>query len=349
MCRLCETIYLYYETFWQIVIFKSVSLRATITGLIWVLSSFAAHAQSNNSTIFRFLEVTPSAKASALGGNHTGLYNADYSLFQLNPAYLHGSETRMFSASFINYLLDAKMGMVHSALAINDAHTLGFGLRFQGYGDFNSLDEDGNETGSFNAIDIAFGTAYSTIIAPTVYGGISLELIHSSYEAYNSSGLAITGGLLYINSDKDLSIGLAVRNLGTQLSTFNGTREPLPLDVSIGVSKKPEGFPARISITLRRLNDWDMRSVGELQKPDFFNNALRHLLIGGEFELSPYFRARLGYNHFLHEQIKTKENFDLSGLALGIGLSVKDFIIDISRYSYSELGGVVQLSIKTKL
>ncbi len=349
MCRLCETIYLYYKTFRQIVIYKSVSLRAAITGLICALVSLSAHAQSNNSTVFRFLEVTPAAKASALGGNHTGLYDADYSLFQLNPAYLQGSETRMISASFVNHLLDARMGMVHSALTINEFHTLGFGLRFQGYGDFNSLDEDGNETGSFDAVDIAFGTAYSTIIAPKIYGGISLDLIHSSYESYNSSGLAVSGGLLYRNPDKELSIGLAVRNLGTQLSTFNGIREPLPLDVSVGITKKPEGFPARISLTLRRLNDWDMRSVGEQQKPEFLDNMLRHLLIGGEFGLSPNFRVRLGYNHFLHEQTKTKENFDLAGLAFGIGLSVKDFIIDISRHSYSELGGVVQLSIRTTL
>ena len=51
----------------------------------------------------------------------------------------------------------------------------------------------------------------------------------------------------------------------------------------------------------------------------------------------------------LHELNKTNENFDFAGFAVGFGLTVGDFIIDLSRHSYSDSGGVVQLSLKTIL
>lgn len=307
------------------------------------------YSQSNNSTIFRFLDVTPSAHAAALGGNHPGIYNADYSLLHLNPAYLGQSQTGDISATFVNYLADARMGFLNSARKLDDKQLIGAGIRFLSYGDLDHLDEDGNKLGNLNAIDIALTGAYAINFVPRWSAGATFDLIHSSYSEYRSNAVAVSGGLYYKNSEKDFSFGISIRNLGTQVSTFNDTREPMPLDVSAGITKKPEGFPAKISLTLRRINDWDMRSVGENSKPDLFQNILRHVLVGGEVDMSSNFRFRIGYNHYLHELNKVNENFDFAGYAAGVGITVRDFIVDISRHSYSESGGIVQISIKTKI
>lgn len=316
---------------------------------LFCLWGISLSAQSDVSTIFRFLDVTPNANASALGGNHTGLFEGDYSSFHINPAYLYGSVNGQVSATFVNLLADSKMGFTNGTFQINENNQIGLGIRFLGYGDFKTLDKDGNELGDFNAIDISFSGAYATKIATNWSGGVALDLIHSSYEQYKSSALAVSGGIYYKNIEEHFSFGAAVRNLGTQLSTYAGIREPLPLDVSLGISKKPENFPAELSFTLRRLNDWDMRIVGETKPPGFFDNAFRHVIFGGKFDFGDDFHVRLGYNRYLHEQNKTKENFDFAGVGIGVGFTVKELIIDISRNSYSETGGVVQLSIKTTL
>ena len=316
---------------------------------LFCLWGISLSAQSDVSTIFRFLDVTPNANASALGGNHTGLFEGDYSSFHINPAYLYGSVNGQVSATFVNLLADSKMGFTNGTFQINENNQIGLGIRFLGYGDFKTLDKDGNELGDFNAIDIAVSGGYATKIATNWSGGVALDLIHSSYEQYKSSALAVSGGIYYKNIEEHFSFGASVRNLGTQLSTYAGIREPLPLDVSVGVSKKPENFPAELSFTLRRLNDWDMRIVGETKSPGFFDNAFRHVIFGGKFDFGEDFHVRLGYNRYLHEINKTKENFDFAGVGFGVGFTVKDLIIDISRNSYSETGGVVQLSVKTTL
>ncbi|MEO9884565.1 MAG: type IX secretion system protein PorQ [Balneola sp.] len=316
---------------------------------IFCLWSNSLAAQSDTNTVFRFLDVPPSASISALGGNHPGLYNGDYSMFHVNPAYLFGSVNGQVSATFANLLSDSKMGFTNGTFQINENNQIGLGIRFVGYGDFKTLDSDGNELGDFNALDIALSGAYATKLAPKWSGGLGLDLIYSSYEQYRSSALAVSGGILYKNIEEHFSFGASVRNLGAQLSTYSGTKEPLPLDLSIGLTKKPTGFPAEISFTLRRLNDWDMRIPGETDSPDFFDNAFRHVILGGTINLSQNFHFRIGYNRYLHELNRTKENFDFAGVGMGIGFNVKDLIIDISRNSYSETGGVVQFSIKTTL
>ncbi len=306
-------------------------------------------AQSDTNTIFRFLDVTPTASASALGGNHTGLYSGDYAGFHINPAYLFGAETGSVSATFVNQLVDSKMGFTNGAVKLNENNYAGIGIRFVGYGDFETIDERGNELGDFNATDIAISGVYAAKLIKGWNGGVGIDLVYSSYEQYKSSAVAISGGVYYKNTERHFSFGAAIRHLGTQLSTYNGIREPMPLDVSVGITKKPAGFPAEVSITLRRLNNWDMKIVGESGKPDFFDNAFRHIILGGMFDLSENFRFRMGYNRYLHELNKTKENFDFAGVGFGVGFHVRNFIIDISRNSYSETGAVVQLSIKTTL
>lgn len=327
-------------------------MKETKSLLFIILLSFwgaSAFAQSDGSTIFRFLDVTPTASASALGGNHTGLYDGDYSSFHINPAYLFGADNGQVSATFVNLLADSKMGVTNGAFQINENNQVGVGIRFLGYGDFKTIDENGNELGSFSAVDLAITGVYATKLAEKWSGGVGLDLVHSSYERYKSSAFTVSGGVYYKNIEEHFSFGAAIRNLGTQLSTYAGTREPLPLDVSVGISKKPSGFPAEVSLTLRRLNDWDMRIIDETESPSFFDNTFRHVILGGTFDFSEHFHVRLGYNRYLHELNKTKENFDFAGVGMGVGFNIKTLIIDISRNSYSETGGVVQFSIKTTL
>ena len=324
-----------------------------VLGLFYVLifsfATISGTAQTNNSTIFRFLEVTPSADAAALGGNHVALFDANSSLFYLNPAYLTPSTSKTVSATFVNQLSDVRIGFANGAYDIKDVGTLGIGIRYAGYGDFEVLDENGVSSGSFRAGDLALSTALSTQLSEKLSVGVAVDFIYSSYHTYNSSAITTSGGVYYNNPEKRFSTGITFRNLGDQLDYYNGVREEIPFDISAGISKKPEYFPFQVSLTFRRLNDWDMKIAGESTDPAFIDNLFRHVILGGEAALSKNFVLRLGYNRLLHEQTKTSDSFDLAGVSIGVGLTIKGLGVDLSRSSYSDLGGIVQISIHSKI
>lgn len=307
------------------------------------------YAQSSNSQIYRFLEITPNARAAALGGNHIALFEGSSALFYLNPAYLTPESSRTFSATFINYLADARIGFANAAYHFPSVGTVGVGVRYAGYGDMTHYDEQGNDLGSLRAGDLSLITALGTQLSSKLSAGAGVEYIYSSYHNYISTAITANAGLYYLNSDQNFSAGISVRNLGDQLSYYNETREEIPFDVSVGFSKKPEHFPFHLNITFRRLNDWDLRVYGENETPAFFENLTRHIIFGGEAALGDNLTLRLGYNRYAHEQARTNENFDLAGASIGVGIHVKGLVVDISRSSYSKVGGMVQLSVRSQL
>ena len=324
-------------------------MRLIASFLILFISTELAVAQSNTSSVFRFLEVTPTARSAGLGGNHVGIFDADFSLMHVNPAYLNAENTGSISASYINFLADANMGFSSGAYNIDHIGTFGLGIRFVGYGEFDQLDENGNNLGNFSANDISITGAYSKSISPNFKAGAAVDYIHSSYANFRSSAISVSAGLLYQDSTSNFSAGIAVRNLGAQITKFEERREPLPLDVSVGISKKPEAFPFHLSFTLRQLNNWDLRTFGESEKPELLDNLFRHMLFGAEADIGENMQVRLGYDHYLHEQTKTGQTFDLAGMAIGVGFNFKSMTFDVSRNSYSKLGGITRLSIKVAL
>ena len=305
-------------------------------------------AQSSITSVYRFLQVTPTADLAAQGGNHVGLYDADSGILFLNPAYLSESSQHHVNATFVNYLADARYGFINYALHADEIGTIGFGIRFAGYGELSEYDVDGNSLGSLSASDIAFTSALSTQLSPKLRAGASIDFVYSSYGDFNSSALMGSAGMYYMDTESRFSAGIAVRNLGDQLNYFNETREELPFDISIGFSKKPERFPFQLSLTLQQLNNWELEVPGDQGDDAFTDKLFRHAVLGAEAELSRQFFLRFGYNRWQHEMARTNENFDFAGASIGVGIHLRKVQVDISRNSLSNLGGVVQLSIRTK-
>lgn len=304
--------------------------------------------QTQFDEVYRFLEITSSARASALGGNHVAIYDGNSSLMHINPAYLDENSAKTVSATFVNYLADAKYGFANYAIHYPTIGTLGVGIRYAGYGELSEFDVNGTDLGDLNAGDLAINTTISTSLSNYLRAGFGVDYIHSSYGDYVSSAIIGSAGLYYLNRETRFSAGLSIRNLGDQITYYNQERENLPFDISIGFSKKPEQFPFQLSVTLRQLNDWDLRIPGEIEAPDFGTQLFRHTIFGGEAQLGKNFALRFGYNRWLHDQAKVNENFDFAGASIGVGINVKKVQIDISRSSLSETGGIVQLSVRTK-
>jgi hypothetical protein len=305
-------------------------------------------AQTGTQSVFRFLNVPASAQAAALGGGPVSLVNGNPAQMHLNPAFLHQDMSGTVAATWARYLAEADMAFLSGVWHADRIGTLGFGIRYVNYGEFERIDIGGNTTGDFIASDMAFKLALSRRYGANIRYGVAADFIYSSLDVYRSTGLSISGGLILDLPDHNASFGFSVINLGSQLSTYNGIREELPLDVRFAASRKLQYLPLRLSLGAHSLHRWEMRSANDTEEPGFAANLFRHVIIGGEFLFSENFHFRLGYNHFQHDDLKAPNRIDLAGFGIGVAIRVKTIGFEVSRTSHSEMGHLLQLGIQTR-
>ena len=122
-----------------------------------------------------------------------------------------------------------------------------------------------------------------------------------------------------------LNLGASVLNIGTQLSSYTDIKEDLPLDVLIGVSKRLEKLPVRLSLDFHNLN----------QERDEFYQHFKGFSIGAEFYLSEVFTLRFGYDNERREDLKLGSSAGIAGFNGGLGVTISEYKFS---YAYSSLG-----------
>src|SRR5205823_13677779 len=91
------------------------------------------------------------------------------------------------------------------------------------------------------------------------YGAAS-KFINSNYGLYRSNGIALDVGITYYDSSKLLQSSLVMKNMGTQLKKYQGTKgDDIPFDVEIGITKRLEKAPIQFSVTAHHLHQFDIR------------------------------------------------------------------------------------------
>ncbi|MCC5934542.1 MAG: type IX secretion system protein PorQ [Candidatus Cyclonatronum sp.] len=300
--------------------------------------------------VYRFLLLPGSARTAALGGNHAALPDADAALFLANPAYLNAQNSGNLSLSWLNHISDVNMGVASTAWHYEPVGTIAMGVRFINYGDIRRTSDTGQDLGSFSANDLAFTAGLGRTLAPNLRAGAAASFIHSGYDTFSSSAVAVNAGIYYYWESARLHIGAVVANLGTQLSSFDGRTENLPLDIRLGFNRRLEYVPIRLNLTLHSLDRWEMPlALDEGETPGFSTNLLRHMIFGAEILFSENFQVRLGYDHFTNEDLKVNTRLDTAGFSFGAGIQFRGFVFDFSRSSFSELGGVTRIGIQTWL
>ncbi|MFN3386757.1 MAG: type IX secretion system protein PorQ [Candidatus Thermochlorobacter sp.] len=311
---------------------------ALLTILLIAFAS-SVHAQT---TAFEFLRLDRSARIAALGGNSASLAHDINSFFQ-NPAVLDSTTHKQAAFSFQKHLLDINSGFLAYGRQIENIGDFGAGITFVSYGSFDETDEIGNTIGTFSATDLALHLAYSRELQRFGFGtlrtGIGVKFIFSGIQNFRSTALALDAGLLLLIPSEDLHIGLALITLGTQLSTFDGASEALPLDVRFSVSKKLEGLPLELTLGFIRLAD----------ASESFLSRFRNFTIGGEFTITDAVKLRFGYSNLQRQDLTLTGTLGLAGLSAGLGVAIERFKFDYAFSSLGVLGGLHQLTLITLL
>jgi len=345
-------------------------VKRALTFIIICLALFGpASAQLGGLHTFSFLNLSPSARITGLGGNLITVMDDDANLAYHNPALLNPAmhQQMSFSHAFlIEGIQHGYAGYAHHAAKWNT--TLHGGVHYVRYGLFDYTDEFGNESGTFKAAEYAITLGAGRQVNERLSIGINGKLITSQLESYRSLGIAADLAGMYFDTANQFAITFVMRNIGAQLSTFRSDNpEPLPYDFQMGISKQLRYLPFRFSVIYHHLQRWnllyddpnsseDNLFFGDMptERSDvsiFFDNLFRHFIFNGELLIGQResLRLRLGYNHFMRQELSVDNYRSLSGITFGAGIRISRFRLDYGRNNYHLAGGMNHLSISTNL
>ena len=272
-------------------------------------------------TVYNFLRIPESAHAAALGGDNISIIEDDASLALSNPALLCSVSSQTVT---LGYMMSG-VGMYTAGYThiINDKATVGGTIHYLNYGTLKEYSANEQEMGTFKPSDITFEALLGYTLTKRLAGGIGAKFIYSKIGYYKSTAAAVDLGLNYFDPNLDLSLSLAVKNLGGQLSAYNEDYESLPIDVLLGASYRIKNSPLRVSLTLCDLNHWNYA-------------FLRHACIGVDLILIPQFYIAAGYNARRAHSLKTTNLNDNTSSAHGAGWNIgAGLLLDRFKVNFS--------------
>jgi long-subunit fatty acid transport protein len=301
--------------------------------IISVVLSSNIYSQSN--TTYNFLKLDVDARSSAMAGSTVSMTN-DVNGFFYNPAIIATIDKPQGSVGFYKYLLDINSGNAAYSQKFKESGYFGVGIRYFNYGSFDKYDEESNNVGTFSANDLAITLGYANKSIKNLSYGVSLKFIQSNIDVYSSSAVAADLGLLYEVPDQNFVIGVSLLNLGTQLKSYAGTKENVPMDLRIGFNKRLEYLPLTFYFSITNINE----------NQDDFIQRFRNLRLGGEFVLSENINLRIGYNNQERQDLKTGSTAGIGGFSAGLGIIIEDrYHFDYAFNSMGKIGSTHRFNI----
>ena len=293
-------------------------------------------AQLGGRATYQFLNLITSPRQAALGGRVITNYDYDPDSALYNPATINYRQDNQLSVNYVDFLADINYGTASYAYQWDRrTQVIHAGVTYINYGTFDGRDEQGNPTGDFSGQEAAVSVGYAYNIPYTDFHiGANVKFITSQLEQFNSIGGAIDLGFIYNYEKWDLNIAGVVRNIGTQFTTFAGVNEQLPLEANVGISQIVPNVPIRWHLTLENLQLWnvafenpalaevDLDGNSSAADVGFFDNVIRHTIVGIELFPKGGFNIRLGYNFRRNAELRVINQRSFAGISAGFGLKI---------------------------
>lgn len=319
-----------------------------------LLLSFQSFGQVGGENIYEFLNISTSARQTALGGKVLTLID-DVNQPMWNPSVINSNLDKQLSVNYSSYLAGVNIGSIsYSKLMNRRFGNLHGSIKYLNYGSIVRADENGVESGTFNASDIVISIGYARNLPWTnFYIGGNTKIVYSSISGFSSAGIAFDLALLYNNPYKDFVLTLVARNIGTQLTSFNGEREKLPFELALGGSYKLQYVPLKWYFTVDNLQQWniavanpsnqtiDLEGNVTKEKIGFIDNMFRHFVVGAELFPERSINLRVGYNFRRATELKLQNVRTFGGISFGFGLKMNKIKLN---YSYSKIHTATNIS-----
>lgn len=314
-------------------------LKTPISFCLSALLMSLGVAQGQPLSSFDFLRLSPSAQGTALGGAFLNPVSVQSSAMFYNPALLSREVDGSLSVSWLNHLSDLQSGSIAYAQDLGTLGVAAAGLRFFHWGSIVRADRYGEELGRFGSSNIALSTGLSRVWHPRLRYGASLHAAYTSMAQFNALLVAMDAGIVYYDERQKFTAGLSAMNLGLTLSSLGQTRDRVPVDLRVSVSKRLQYIPVLVGLSLGNLQ--------HIHQISSVNDGFRHTIFSLEFQAIQVFHVRLGYSH-RKRNLKSERRLDLAGTSVGFGLHIRRFHLDYSFHSWS-FAGLHQLTVTTVL
>ena len=272
-------------------------------------------------TAFNILRLPHSYRAAGLGGQNISIIDDDITMSMHNPALLANVQDRTINLTYMTYMSDSKVVGAMFNRVMGERSTAAISARYIDHGDFDGYTEDNIYTGSFSAKDMEFGLLYSYLLSDSWSGGVTAKFIYSKYESMSSVALGVDLGVNYYDTENDLSLSFAIRNLGGQVKAFEEKHEKMPLDIQAGITKRLSHAPIMLSATLVNLNRWDKDDFynADGSKDTFSEILFKHVIIGADFLIGKNLDLSIGYNFRTGKELST-DGSRWDGFTAGAGM-----------------------------
>lgn len=329
--------------------------------ILFCITIFKGNAQIGGEFTYQFLELTNSARIGALGGNQIAILDStDLNLPYHNPASLQKTMQNKVLVNYVNYLADVNYGYASFAKSFEGIGNFALGMHYINYGKFDEATDFGELTGStFKAAEYALNIIYSNNYKRLNYG-VTLKPILSSFESYQSVGIAADFGVSFASKSKYTNVALVARNFGTQITTYynQAEHEPIPFNLQAGISTRLKHAPIILSLNMQHLTNWDLANPDEEEDTEdgklffesnekFGKQIMRHLVMGAEILPSENFTLRVGYNYQRRQELKYDEKVSMVGFSAGFGIKIKRFRLDygIAQYHLAGSSNLFSLAV----
>lgn len=331
----------------------------------FLFSAAAVQAQIGGTGVYKFLNLAPSARTIALGGNLISVKDGDLNSAYQNPSLLNEKMHNSVVFNTVNYFDDISYGYVAYANRLRKVASFQAGVQYVNYGDFKEADATGQTTGAtFAARDYAYTIGVAVPGANRISYGANVKFIYSHLAEYQSYGVATDLSATYQDTTNFVA-AVVVKNIGYQLRSYTeGNRENLPFEVQFGISKKLSHAPFRYSIIVHDLQQFDLSYIDPNdpsrqidlatgnpieKKVSFADKVGRHIQGGVELLLSENFNIRIGYNHQKRKELTIPTAGSSVGFSFGLGLKIKKIQLSYGTAKYSLAGSTHQFSIGINL
>jgi hypothetical protein len=313
--------------------------------LLFLSSIITAQTVGGNAA-FSFMGLSNAAQVSALGGVNVSAINNDVSYSFNNPALLRKEQHQQTNASFNNFLAGIKNYSLTTAFyAEKPAITLGVGVNYLSYGSLAQTDAIGNIYGTFTPNDYVAQAMVSKQYKERFWLGATLKYISSNYGIYKSNAVASDIGVTYLDSSNYLQISLVAKNIGVQLHNYTGTstKEELPFDIQLGITKRLAKAPIQFSLTGHHLqqlvityNDSTFNAnEGNTQQVTTLDKIISHLVFASQIFLGDKLELAIGYNFLRAKDLSAYGlTNSLNGFSMGVGIKLKKLQINYGSGFY---------------
>ncbi len=330
------------------------------TKLVALFFSHSLFAQTlGANSAFTFVKLSTSPQLSALGGINISNISSDASLAFHNPSLLTKEMHQQLHLSFNALYAEIKNYSGTYVYHYEPWQTnFAAGVQFLNYGTITQTDASGNSFGSLRPTDYVIQLSASRkYLLKWQYGG-SLKFIHSNYGQYRSSAIALDLAVLYYDTSKKIQAALVLKNMGTQIKKYIGSRaDDLPFDAQIGITKRLEHLPLQFSATAHHLHRFDIlyndtafnnqNGPGSNNSKSFtIDKLFRHFVFSAQFFISEKLELSAGYHHLKRKELSIANTANgLTGFSYGLGVLLKKIQIRYARNQYQNNTGYHQLGL----